>query len=46
LKKKKGYIGGFFPLLIRKEEGVDDPIIEKGVGFLTIDPKQTTTVLK
>jgi hypothetical protein len=35
-----------FSLLIRKEEGVDDPIIEKGMSFLTIDLKQTTILLK
>jgi hypothetical protein len=36
---------GSLPLLIKKEEEVDDPIKEKGVGFSTIDPKQTKTVL-
>jgi hypothetical protein len=39
-------MGESFPLLIQKEERVDDPIIKKGVGSSTIDPKQTTAVRK
>jgi hypothetical protein len=31
---------------IPKEEEVIDPIKEKGIGSLTIDPKQTKTILK
>jgi hypothetical protein len=38
--------GRSFPLLIQNEEEVDDPINEKGVGFPTVNPKQTKTVRK
>jgi hypothetical protein len=37
---------GYFPLLIQNEEEVDDPINEKWVSSLIIDPKQTKIILK
>jgi hypothetical protein len=46
LNKEKGYREGSLPLLIRKEEGGDDPKNEKGVGSPTIDPKQTKAMQK
>jgi hypothetical protein len=42
LNKEKGYKGGSFSFLIRKEE-VDDLINEKVVGSPTIDPNQIKT---
>jgi hypothetical protein len=39
LIKGKSYNGGSFPLLIQKEEEVDDPRNKNGVSFSTINPK-------
>jgi hypothetical protein len=38
LNKKNDYRGRSFPLLIQKEEELNDSINEKGVDTSTIDP--------
>jgi hypothetical protein len=42
LIEEKGYSGGTFPLLIQKEEEVENPTNKEGVSSPTTNPKKTT----
>jgi hypothetical protein len=42
LIEEKGYKGGSFPLLIQKEEEVENSTNKEGVGSPTTNPERTT----